>query len=65
MAGAILAALGAKVVAVEPPEGTGARRAGPFAGDEPGPIVTCTSRVQRRCRWPEAGPPEGAARRGS
>lgn len=36
-AGKLLADLGAEVVKLEPPEGSRARRIGPFAGDEPGP----------------------------
>jgi crotonobetainyl-CoA:carnitine CoA-transferase CaiB-like acyl-CoA transferase len=37
LAGMILAGLGAEVINVEPPEGSRARRLGPFVGDEPGP----------------------------
>lgn len=37
LAGHILASLGAEVIAVEPPEGTSARRIGPFAGDREDP----------------------------
>src|SRR4051794_12337299 len=37
LAGMILAALGAEVVAVEPPSGTTSRAVGPFAGDVAGP----------------------------
>ncbi|HCB36640.1 MAG TPA: CoA transferase, partial [Acidimicrobiaceae bacterium] len=33
LAGAILAQMGADVIAVEPPEGSSARRLAPFAGD--------------------------------
>ena len=36
-AGKLLADLGADVVKVEPPEGSEARRVGPFVNDEPGP----------------------------
>jgi crotonobetainyl-CoA:carnitine CoA-transferase CaiB-like acyl-CoA transferase len=36
LAGAILASLGAEVIAVEPPGGSRSRHLGPFAGDEPG-----------------------------
>ena len=36
-AGYLLAALGADVIAVEPPGGMGARRLSPFVGDRPGP----------------------------
>ena len=35
-AGYLLAALGADVIAVEPPDGMGARRLSPFVGDRPG-----------------------------
>lgn len=37
LAGMLLAQLGADVVLIEPPEGSGARRRGPYAGDQPGP----------------------------
>ena len=37
LAGFLLAQLGADVVLVEPPDGSSARRHGPFAGDAPGP----------------------------
>jgi crotonobetainyl-CoA:carnitine CoA-transferase CaiB-like acyl-CoA transferase len=37
LAGMLLAQLGADVVLIEPPEGSGARRKGPYAGDQPGP----------------------------
>ena len=36
-AGKLLADMGADVVKLEPPEGSGARRVGPFVNDEPGP----------------------------
>jgi benzylsuccinate CoA-transferase BbsE subunit len=36
-AGKLLADLGADVIKVEPPEGSEARRVGPFVGDRPGP----------------------------
>src|SRR5688500_14518528 len=36
LAGSILAALGADVIAVEPPGGTASRHLAPFAGDVPG-----------------------------
>ena len=37
LTGAILAQMGADVIAIEPPEGSNARRQGPFAGDVPDP----------------------------
>ena len=36
-AGKLLADMGADVVKLEPPEGSSARRVGPFVNDEPGP----------------------------
>lgn len=36
-AGKLLADMGADAVKIEPPEGSVARRVGPFAGDRPGP----------------------------
>ena len=36
-AGKLLADMGADVVKIEPPEGSEARRVGPFVNDEPGP----------------------------
>src|SRR4051812_22556489 len=41
-AGYLLAALGADVIAVEPPDGMGARRSSPFVGDCPGPERSLT-----------------------
>ncbi|MFM7537085.1 MAG: CaiB/BaiF CoA transferase family protein [Acidimicrobiales bacterium] len=42
LGGAILAALGAEVIAVEPPGGTSTRHDGPFAGDVPDPDRSLT-----------------------
>ena len=33
----LLASLGAEVITIEPPDGSKARRTGPFIGDQPGP----------------------------
>ena len=41
-AGYLLAALGAEVIAIEPPEGMRARRLQPFVADEPGPERSLT-----------------------
>lgn len=37
LAGLLLAALGAEVIAIEPPGGSNSRRMGPFIADQPGP----------------------------
>src|SRR5712664_2660939 len=37
LAGLLLAALGAEVIAIEPPGGSASRRMGPFIADQPGP----------------------------
>lgn len=47
-AGQLLAALGADVIAVEPPQGMRARRLGPFVGDEPDPERSLTHHACNR-----------------
>lgn len=47
LAGALLAQLGAEVVAVEPPEGTSSRRLGPFGPGAPGPSGTAPDHGER------------------
>lgn len=48
LAGAILAGLGADVVAVEPPDGSAARRLGPFVDDVAGPDRSLTHLAYNR-----------------
>ena len=48
LAGYLLAVLGADVIAIEPPEGSAARRLGPFVGDEAGPDRSLTHLAYNR-----------------
>ncbi len=48
LAGAILAALGAEVIAIEPPGGSAARRLGPFVDDVAGPDRSLTHLAYNR-----------------
>ena len=48
LAGYLLAALGADVIALEPPAGSAARRVGPFVADQPGPDRSLTHLAYNR-----------------
>lgn len=63
LAGAILASLGAEVIAVEPPGGTRSRHLGPFAADEPGPERSLRHWAHNRGKRSVVVDPAGAAGR--